>query len=346
MIGHGMKALLVGLLVFTGIAHGAPEKAQVTLRLAHFWPSPAKQHTEIFTAWAESVEQASNGRIDVQVFPSGTLSEADHSYQDTVYGVADISATAQAYTAGRFPLSQIVELPEFGDSAVQGSCVLQKLYANNDRVAAEYDNTHVLFLFTHGPGYLHLVGESVRDPANLAGLRIRRPTAVVADMLESLGANPVGMPAPEVYQSLQRRIVNGLTMPWEGMLVFRLIGLTHHHLEIPLYRLAFVMTMNKDSYERLPPDLKRVIDDHSGMEWSLKAGRVFDRVDKAGRKKAAETGAHEIVDPAQAPKAKAAWQPVLENVTRNYLDRLRARGLPADKVYRQAQSYLSGCESS
>lgn len=99
-----------GLL--TALTVGVPLSAQAeTLRLSHLWPGASAVHQQIFEVWAESVEEASEGELEVQIFPSGTLSKADHAYQGAVDGISDIAATLQGYTSGRFPLSEIVQLP-------------------------------------------------------------------------------------------------------------------------------------------------------------------------------------------------------------------------------------------
>ena len=336
------KAVLGVLAVLTlGTALPA-QSAELTLRFSHFWPAGSRQNTEIFEAWAKAVEEDSNGRIKIQMFPSQTLTKADQSYQATAQGITDISATAQGYTAGRFPLSQLVELPPFGETAEQGSCVLQKLY-DDGAIADEYKDNHVVFLFTHGPGYLHTVQKPVRQPAELGGLRIRRPTAVVADMLKNQGANPVGMPAPEVYQSLQRGVLDGLTMPWEGMHVFRLTELTTQHLEVPMYRLEFVVSMNRRVYDGLPADLKKVIDDNSGLAWSRKAGQVFDQIDKTGRQAAVDAGKHTIIEPTKEPDMAQAWHSVIDSMITNYVAEVEAKGLPAQQVYDKAVSLVADC---
>lgn len=337
------RRVIVAALAALALSAAMPgQAADVTLRFSHFWPAGSKQNTEIFEAWAKTVEEESDGRIKVQMFPSQTLTKADQSYQSTAQGITDISATAQGYTAGRFPLSQIVELPPFGETAAQGSCVLQQLY-DDGAIAGEYQDNHVLFLFTHGPGYLHTVQKPVRQPGELNGLRIRRPTAVVADMLQEQGANPVGMPAPEVYQSLQRGVLDGLTMPWEGMHVFRLTELTTQHLEEPMYRLEFVVAINKRVYDGLPADLKKVIDDNSGLKWSRKAGQIFDQIDKTGREAAVETGKHTIVSPSEQPEVAQAWQPVIDKMIKDYVAEVEGKGLPAQQVYDKAMALVDGC---
>jgi TRAP-type C4-dicarboxylate transport system substrate-binding protein len=330
---------LAAALALAGLCGSA--SAATTLRFAHFWPAGSAINEQVFQKWADAVEDESGGELEVQIFPSQTLSKADQSYKATVNGLADITATAQGYTARRFPLTQIIELPGISNSATQGSCLAQTLVEDNDALAKEYRDSHVLFMFTTGQGFINTRETAVREPADLAGLRIRRPTAVVGEMLSSLGAQSVGMPAPQAYTAMQRGVIDGTTLPWEGMKTFRLNELAHYHTEMPLYTLTFVATMNKRTYERLPDELKQVIDDNSGMEWANKAGEVFAAEDAAGRKQA-QGPDHEIIEipePLNDPK----WGPPLKQATQDYLSELEGRGLPAQQVYEQARKAAADC---
>ncbi len=247
-------------LAVAGLATTATSaQAATTLRLSHFWPEVSTINKQIFAQWAKAVEEDSNGELRVQLFPSQTLSQADETYSATVNGIADIGITAQGYTNGRFPLSQIVELPGVAESAPQGACVLQTLY-DDGQIAQEYDDSHVLFMFTTGPGYIHTKDTDVQKPSDLEGLRIRRPTAVAGDILENMGAQPVGMPAPDIYTSLQRGVIDGLSFPWEGINSFQLADQLNYHTQVPFYTLIFVATMNQSTYESLSPEQKQAID--------------------------------------------------------------------------------------
>jgi TRAP-type C4-dicarboxylate transport system substrate-binding protein len=331
--------LLAATLVIAGLC--GPASAATTLRFAHFWPAGSAINQQVFQKWADAVEEESGGELEVQMFPSQTLSKADQSYKATVNGLADITATAQGYTARRFPLTQIIELPGVSQSATQGSCLAQTLVENNDALAKEYRDSHVLFMFTTGQGFINTRETAVREPSDLAGLRIRRPTAVVGEMLSSLGAQSVGMPAPQAYTAMQRGVIDGTTLPWEGMKTFRLNELAHFHTEMPLYTLTFVATMNKRTYERLPDKLKQVIDDNSGMKWANRAGEVFAAEDAAGREQA-QGPDHEIIEIAE-PLNDPKWGPPLKQATQDYLTELESRGLPAQQVYEQAREAAADC---
>lgn len=339
MLKHVKTTSLIGLMAVSAASVQAEE---VTLRVGHLWPSVAAAHTDVVQAWADAVEADSNGRIEVEVYPSGQLAAPPAQYDAVKNRIMDATATVQGYTANRFPLTQVVELPGVSDSGKQGACILQNLM-DEGHINQEYSDTQPIFIFTHGPGGFHVAGTSIESPEDLQGLRIRRPTTVVGNILEELGAQPVGMAAPESYTSMQRGVIDGVALPWEGALSFRLNELADSHTEIGgLYTLSFIMTMNEDVYNSLSAENKAVIDANSGMEWSLKAGEVFDAQDVAGRKQAVEAG-HEIIQ-IEGGTSNPAWAPYIERAKETYLSDLESRGLPAREVYERALELRSECE--
>lgn len=338
-----MKNAVLGLMLSVATAFTpvtSASAAEVTLRFSHFLPAVASQHTKIIQVWADKVAKESDGRINVEIYPAGGLAKATKQYEAVEHNIADVAFVIQGYTANRFPLSQIVELPGVVKSAEHGSCVLQSLY-DESLISSEYKDTKPLFLFTHGQGLIHTKEKSIQSPEDLAGLRIRRPTAVVGKLLEGLGAQPVGMPAPHVYQALQRGVIDGVAMPWQAALVFRLNELNKAHTEVGgLYSLAFAVTMNKNVYDRLPEDLKQVIDNNSGREWSRIAGKVYDELDVKGR---AEAEGHKVVT---VDTNDPSWKPILDTASEGYLSELEARGLPARKIYDRALELSKVCDQA
>lgn len=315
--------------------------ADVTLRFAHLWPPVAGAHKNLMQVWADTVTKESNGSIKVEVYPSGTLAKPPAQYEAVKSRIADLTATVQGYSANRFPLTQVVELPGIVKNAEHGSCIIQTLY-DEGLIASEYEDTRPIFMFTHGPGHIHTRDTEIKKPEDFAGLKIRRPTTVVSKILEGLGAKPVGMPAPESYQSMQRGVIDGVALPWEGALSFRLNELSKQHTEIGLYSLSFIVTMNKSVYEGLTPAQKQVIDNNSGLAWAKKAGVVFDANDVKGRAQAVAAG-HNIVT-IEGGENNPAWKPILDQATESYLAELEDKGLPARKVYKRAQQLAVSCQ--
>ena len=312
------------------------------LRFAHFWPATAATHTEVFEPWAKKVEEESGGRIKVEIYPSATLSKPDVTYDATAKGTVDIGSQLQGYTNGRFPLTQVAELPGLSNSATQMNCMLQTLY-DDGVISSEYEDTHLLFMMGTGPGGMHTIDKPIRTPDDLKGLRIRRPSAIAGDIIEAAGGTPVGLPATDIYTSLQRGVLDGLSLPWDATGSFRLIELTNTHTNIPFYSSAIVVTMNKDKYNSLPDDLKKVIDDNSGKMMGAIAGKVFDAEDDRFMAEAKAKGDTmiDIPDPLNDP----AWKNPLEAGTQKYLSDIEALGLDAKTVYQKAQEASVACKS-
>ncbi len=311
----------------------------VTLRFSHFMTLNDSMNKEAFEPWARQVEEDSNGRIKVEIFPSATLSKPDVTYDAAAKGIIDIGVQPQGYTSGRFPVSQIAELPGVSESGEQLSCVLHTLY-DDGVISNEYEDTHLLYMMGSGPHGIHTVDKPIRTPSDLNGMRIRRTSSVAADMLESVGAVTIGMPASDTYTSLQRGVIDGVSLPWQPIQAFRLDELVNAHTYVPFYNAAFVVTMNKDKYESLPDDLKKVIDDNSGAQMGAKASQIFDRVNAEVRQAAVDKGDTmiEIPDPLNDP----AWRAPLEAGVQKYLKSVS--GVDANDVYEKAKAAGAACK--
>lgn len=334
-------AFIIAVTATSGLGLASPAPAaEVDLNFAHFMPAGSWQHRDFFTAWEQAVEEQSGGRIDVTIFPAQTLGKAPQGYDNARTGVADIAWTVQGYTAGRFPLSHIVELPGLFETAEVGSCAFQKLY-DSGALDGEYGDTHVLFVHTHGPGHLHTRDKPVTTLADLEGLKIRHPTQVIGQLLQELGAEPVGMPAPQIYESMQRGTIDGYMLPWEAVDGFRVHEVSDHHTEFGFYSLAFVLTMNKGTYEGLPPDLKEVVDANSGLGWAVRAGQGFDEGDRVGKEVALENGTLYEIEGAE----RTEWAAAAERITRAYLADLERQGLPGGEIHEQVRGYVAECEA-
>jgi len=215
------------------------------------------------------------------------------------------------------------------------------MLCDSGALEAEYGETHVLFVHTHGPGHLHSTGRAVTTLADLKGLKIRRPTAVIGKLLEELGAEPVGMPAPRIYEAMQRGTIDGCMLLWEAVKGFRAYEVSDHHTEFGFYALAFVMTMNKARYEALPADLRQVIDDNSGIKRAIRAGQGYDQGDMVGLEATRGTGDfHQI-----AGSELAEWEAAAARTTAAYLKKLDDQGLPGTETYVKIKAYVAECRA-
>ncbi len=292
----------------------APVQAEdtVTLKVHHFLPPPSTAHAKLIEPWAKRIEEASQGRIKFEIYPAMQLGGKPPQLFDQVRnGVVDVVWTLPGYTAGRFPLTEVFELPFVTGSAEATSQAVWEFYEKN--LQEEYKDIHPLLLHVHAPGPFHMKEGLVRTAADLKGKKIRLPTKPIGEALKALGAVPVGMPVPEVYEAMSRGVVDGTVIPWEVVLPLRVNELAEYHTASGLYTSVFLLAMNKDTYAGLPDDLKAIIDEHSGANLAPIAGRAYDEAENGGRKQAEEMG-HKFhtLTPEEEAKWKAATRPVID----------------------------------
>jgi len=290
---------------------------EVTLKLHHFLGPTAPAQRSFFEPWAKRVAEQSDGRIKVEIYPSMTLGGSPPQLISQLRdGVVDMIWTVTSYTPGQFPRTEVFELPfVHTNSSVATNLAIQDLY--EEWLAEEYQDVHPILIHVHAGNALHTIDTPIRKPADLAGLKIRTPSRTGSFVLEALGANPVGMPVPQLPQALAKHVVDGTTIPYEISLPLKIHELVKYHMEFEdgtrLGTAVFLYGMNKARYESLPDDLKQVIDDNSGANIARQIGQVWMDVEGPGRRAAMEAG-NEFIDwpVADKPEWQAAIQPAIE----------------------------------
>ena len=281
------------------VALGAPGLAglaqqSVTLKFHTFMAPTSNVWLNMHKAWMDKVEKDSGGRIKFEAYPAMQLGGTPvQLYDQARDGVVDIVWTLPGNNAGRFPRVEVFELPFIMTNAEATS----KAYWEYIQTQApdEFKETQVIALHVHGPGMIHSATKLVKTPADLKGMKVRGPTRQVTKLLSALGATPVGMPLPQIPDALSKGTIDGCVIPWEVVPSVKVHELTKFHTEFPasgpaLYTTTFVMAMNKNKYDGLQPDLKKVIDANSGLVTSAWLGKVQQGNDPAGKKPAVDRG--------------------------------------------------------
>ena len=313
------RRTLLGIIGAAAVALGLPatqaQAQEVTLTLHQFLPAQANVPKLILDVWAQNVMDASDGRIKIDSYPSMQLGGKPPELMDqAIEGVADIVWTVVGYTPGRYPSTEVFELPFMMTNARAVSHAYGEMFEKHMK-DTEFKDVHILGTWVHGPGMIH-VNKEVRLPGDLAGLKIRGGSRSINSLLEELGAEPVGMPVPAVTEGLSKGVIDGTTIPWEVTSALKVPELVSNHTEFDgaaLYTLTFVLAMNKDRYDSLPDDLKQVIDDNSGLEFSVFAGGTQADADGPARQIAVDRGNNIITVSGEDLDAwKAAAQPIYE----------------------------------
>ena len=322
-------------------APALPASAQdVTLKIHEFLPAPAPVPKNFIVPWAEKIKKESDGRIDYEFYPSMQLGGAPPALYDQVRdGVADVIWTLPGYTPGRFPGTEAFELPFMPTTAAATSQAAWDYYEKY--LQDEFKDVHIIAVHTHGPGLIHAKGDGVQKLEDMKGMKLRGPTRMINKLVESLGATPVGMPVPAVPEALSKGVIDGTVIPWEVTAPLKISELVDAHTSFAgdrgLYTSFFVFAMNKDTYENLPDDLKKIIDDNSGRETSKWVGRVMDEGDAPGLKIATERGNKMIVlDEAEVARWKEASQPVIEG----WIAEMNDKGRPGKQMHEDAKALI------
>ena len=324
----------------TALAPARSQAQDVTLRLHQMLPLQAAIPARALTPWIEKVERESAGRIKVEHYPSMQLGGAPPALFDQARdGVVDLIWTVLGYTPGRFPKSEAFELPFMVTTAEATSRAFHEYVLAN--AMEEFKDVHPIALHTHGPGLLHVKGKGVQALEDMRGLKIRTPTRVAAGMLSNFGATPVGMPVPAVPEALAKGVIDGVAIPWEVTLPLKIAELVNTHTDFSgdhgLYTSTFIFAMNKDSYDRLPADLKQVIDANSGPDVAALFGRAMDEVDVIGRNAAVKAGNTLItLDPAET----ARWQEVARKTTEDWIAEMNGKGIDGAALVADARQRI------
>lgn len=265
----------------------------IELRVHHFLPAGSPAQVELIEPWAQAVEEQSDGRITVRIFPAMQLGGSPPQLIDQVRdGVADVVWTLPGYTAGRFPKMSVFELPFMISDAVATSKAAHAFY--EEHAQDEFADVHPILFHVHDRGVIHTRGARIETIEDMAGVQLRAPGRAIGDALEAYGATPIFLPVPQVPEALSRGVIDGAVVPWEVTVPLRLYELADHHTEIPgergLYTAVFLFAMNKDTYEGLPEDLKAVIDANSGLNIAEWVGEAWVRAEEPGKRLAEERG--------------------------------------------------------
>lgn len=312
---------------------------QVTLRLHQLLPAQAPIPSKAIIPWAQKVEAESGGRIKIQLFHSMQLGGTPPQLFDQARdGVADITWTVLGYTPGRFNKAEVFELPFMSGNPEASSRAFQTYV---ERFAAdEFSSVKLLAVHTHGPGLFHTKAP-VTGLESLRGMKIRGGSRVINNMLVKLGATPVGMPVPAVTEALSKGVIDGTTIPWEVVPSLKVTELVKNHTTFAgnrgLYTQTFAFSMNKAAYDKLPADLKKVIDNNSGVETAALFGRAMEAGDKAGRDSAVKAGNNIVaLDAAETQR----WRRTAAVVEADWVAEMKSKNIDGAFLLSQARALV------
>jgi TRAP-type C4-dicarboxylate transport system substrate-binding protein len=321
------KQLVLAIAAGLALSAGAARAQEVVLKIHHFLPPQATVQALVFNPWCEKIGKESGGKIKCQIYPAMQLGGTPPQLFDQARdGVADIIWTVPTYQAGRFAKSEVFELPFMARNSEVGSPALYEYVQKNS--LDEFKGVKVLAMHLHDGALLHFANKQVKTMDDLKGLKVRGPTRIGSKVLTALGATPVQMPLPQVPESVSKGVIDGAMVPWEGVPPIKLQEIARYHTDTAaganrMSNTIFVIAMNEAKYASLPPDVKKVIDANSGLDWSKQIGKVFDGTTEPAKKLA--TAANGVFDTLTAAEYDR-WQKATEGVNKEWIGEVSAKG--------------------
>lgn len=323
-----MIVIIIALLL-PGMAHGQTFE----LKIAHF-VTPQHSVSKWIEKWAKKLESDSNGALKFTIFPGAQLGPPPKYYDLVRTGQIDVTWMAHGFTPGRFPLTELSNLPYLVGSAEIGAKVLNDP-ALRAKLEPEHKGVKVLLLMTHQPGNINMAREAVRSVEDMKGKRLRFASATIKDFIAALGGTPVGLPPTQIVESMQKGTIDGAFIDYGGAgIAFKIGPVTKYTTEMYSYVTSFCVCMNQASYDKLPPNLKKLIDDSMvGVE--KKVGHEWDKLDAIGKGIMTKDG----MTPIKLSKAEDdKFRAIGAKVGNAKVEELEKKGLPAREVYDMMKS--------
>jgi len=321
-------ALVLSMAIITPVS-----AKSINLTYSIFFPA-AHGQCQAAMSWAKEIEKRTNGQVKIQIFPGGTLTKPQQCYDGVVNGISDIGMSVFAYTRGRFPVMEALDLPLGYPSGLVATRTANAFY--NKFQPEELKDVKVLYLHGHGPGLLH-TKKPVKSLADLQGMKIRS-TGLSAKIVEKLGGVPVAMPQPSTYEARQKGVVEGTLGPIEvlkGWKQGEVIKFTTDCKSIG-YTTAMYVVMNKEKWNKLPADVQKIFTEVS-QEWIDVQGQTWDKNDEEGRAFTLSLD-NQILD--LSDSENAAWIEAVQPIIDNYATGAKEKGLAGDEYVTALKTML------
>jgi len=315
----------------------------ITLKLHHLLPAVAPAHTRMLAPWAQDVEKASGGKVKIELYPNMTLGGKPPELINQVRdGVVDIIWTVNGYTPNLFPRSEVFELPFIHtNNATATNLAMRDMFLSGE-IAEDFKDVKVMFLHVHAGQAIHMADKEVRKPDDLKGLKMRIPTRTGAWIIEALGAAPAAMPVPALPQALQKKVVDGAFIPWEIIPPLKLQEVTKFQIEgrdrVRFGTTTFQVSMNKNTWAKLPVDVKKAFEANNGEARWRTVGKVWTDSEDGGIALATKAGNKHIqITDAELDLFKQKLEPVVQR----WIDEVKPKGIDGVALVTKARALIA-----
>lgn len=321
-----LMVAVIALFLSYGLAQAQAKQKVIELSYSSFFP-PTYGIAKAAEAWSKEIEKRTSGRVKITVYHSGTLTSAQNCYEGVTKGISDIGQSVLAYTRGRFPLMEVIDLPGYPFNGMVASRVAMDVYEKFH--PKELDDVHVLYLHAHVPGVFYMAKKPVKTLEDMKGMRIRA-TGLSTKIVDALGATSVAMPKGDQYDALQKGVVDGSVGSLNELKGWKVAEVAKYSTLVPKagYVSGMFVAMNKKSWNALPKDIQAVFTEVS-KEWVDYTGKVWNDIDIEGVEYGKKMG-HQFITPVASEQKR--WEKAMEPLFAEYVKTMKAKGLPGKEA--------------
>lgn len=341
-----MKKLMIIILSVSMVAAsaGLGVAQEIDLKFSYWTPPVALPVAEGIYPWSENIQKATNGRVKLTFFPAEAMARAADHLDLVTRGTADIVWLDPNFTPGVFPLSDIITLPFLWPDSETCSAVMWKVFEKY-LFDTEYSKFKVLFCFNVGLSDFFSNHKPVKSLADFKGMKIASVSPIHSKTYKALGGSPAFMIEPEIYTALERGLIDGRFINWEGLWVFKNHEVTKYRTaNIKINTMPNVVLMNKDRWNSLPEDIQHIMDAESGFNFSRQMGRTFDQIEAAVFKKkvaeydrkAGNSGVYQLTEDERRQLIEVT-EPVIEA----WVKKQEKKGRPARAMLKDIRAMVS-----
>lgn len=286
--------------------------------------------------WMEEIKERTGGRVIIEYFNPNTICAEGDIYDAVRSGVLDIGGTNVTRNKGKFPLASLFDQPFVFSTATSASVASWRLAQEFPALAKEFDETHLLTLWGGAASQLSTSGRDVKTLDDLKGLKIATFSAAYMDLAQALGASAISVSPTDVYLALQRGQADAVIAPFAYMRSTKIFEGAKKSFVADMNTSGFYLSMNKDTWNALPDDIKQIFNETTGEALARRIGAATDQSNADDLEFIKQQGQQvTAIEAAEVDRWRAKAEPLLDawvkgceghghNFARTMLERARA----------------------
>lgn len=258
------KLSMTLLLALSGTALSGAASAQdqpIKLKMSHFLPVSHSIVTQGLDKFTDEVTSRTNGRVKLEAYPAGQLGSDNLSILKS--GLAELVLLVPSYQGDKFPLSTVAELPGMFSLSCEGVARLAQVSKEGGIL---YDREHkghgyrVLSVITMPQYKIFSTTKEIKTPEDVAGMKIRANGAAMDKAIRALGAVPVKVPAPELYDAMSRGTIDAGFYPYAGVKPYKMESVIRYSLDgLQLGSAALMLAITNKTWNGLPDNVRKAL---------------------------------------------------------------------------------------